>query len=107
MTGVQTCALPISIIKTKTNYIRVFDVVKLYPNPASDYVWLDLANNNYSTVKVSIYNMFGMLVSSKEQTLTNETGIYFNTSYLSSGIYLFRIEGNSNVLEKKVIIIHK
>ncbi len=95
-----------TIIKTKTNYIRVFDVVKLYPNPASHFVWLDLANNNYSTVKVSIYNMFGMLVSSKEQTLTNETRIYFNTSYLSSGIYLFRIEGNSNVLEKKIIIIH-
>ena len=96
-----------TIIKTKTNYIRVFDAVKLYPNPASDYVWLDLANNNYSTVKVSIYNMFGMLVSSKQQTLSNETGIYFNTANLSSGIYLFRIEGNSNVLENKVIIIHK
>ena len=96
-----------SYSKIKENYIRVYDEVKFYPNPASDFVWMNLESNNYSTIKVSIYNMFGMQVRTYDIALNAEKKIFFNTSFLSSGIYVFRIEGNDMVTEKKVIIIHK
>ncbi len=93
--------------KIKSNYIMVYDEVKFYPNPADDYVWLDLQYNNFTKVKISIYNMFGMLVRTIERPLTDEKKILIDTSWLSSGMYIFKIEGDTRVSQKKVIVIHK
>ena len=82
-------------------------MIKFYPNPASDFIWLDLENNNYSTLKISIYSMLGLLVKSIETTPSAQQRIFIDTSMLGSGLYVFKIETNVNVSERKVIIFHK
>ncbi len=60
------------------------DAIRVYPNPVSDKLFIDLGKN-YSTVKVEIRNSMRQLVSSKTESnvfnlnlnITGKTGICF------------------------------
>lgn len=65
---------------------------KVYPNPATDYLQIELSENE--TYKVSVFTTDG-----REQlntTLLNTKSI--NVSGLKSGLYIFKVESNSKIL---------
>lgn len=92
------------------DYVRVFQegslsldeiplnkLVKVYPNPVHDYLYID---STVTINEISFYNMFGMQVL-KNASLENNS---INISELSSGIYLLEIVSDSKKITKKVVI---
>ena len=82
------------------------NVIKLFPNPASESTNLALNLIEKSNVEVAIYNLLGQNVKSfpaKEYNSgrINET---LNLSGLSKGNYFIKIKINDDYLQKKLII---
>ena len=74
--------------------------VKLYPNPAQDFITIDKGNSEVNILL--IYALDGKLLS-KEQLSGSITSI--NTSYLKSGMYYCRLLGNEHKTPLKFTII--
>jgi hypothetical protein len=72
--------------------------VNVFPNPATDYVILNLSENMR---KVSVINALGQVVI---QTDVNSTETIINTSKLDKGIYFISIETADRVITRKINI---
>ena len=86
----------------KINYPEI----KNFPNPASDYEVFEYVLHDKSDVKLEILDLQGQLL----ETIINQTmgaGRYrsiFNTSNLSNGVYLYKVNVNGYVITRKLII---
>jgi hypothetical protein len=77
----------------------------LYPNPAGDFLTLDISSDKNMPIKINMINMSGQLVySQNEQLQTNKNLFQLNTSNIPSGIYLVQLLNENGVLTKKLII---
>jgi hypothetical protein len=62
----------------------------VYPNPTSDFLYIDLENNQ---AKVSIFNTIGQEVyASNQEVLFNKNQIKIDVSNLKEGIYFLNLE---------------
>ncbi|WP_127845426.1 T9SS type A sorting domain-containing protein [Psychroflexus aestuariivivens] len=74
--------------------------LSIYPNPASNYIYIDATKEFSFTVK--LYDIFGQHISSHHNTNS------INTSELSDGIYFLEIEDSkSNQKKVEKIIVKK
>ncbi|MDD4528969.1 MAG: T9SS type A sorting domain-containing protein, partial [Bacteroidales bacterium] len=73
----------------------------IFPNPASNQVYINLKNYNKETFKLDIYNQLGMNVKT---IMINQMSNRINVSELSNGIYFLKIETTNGVSCKKLII---
>jgi bacillopeptidase F (M6 metalloprotease family) len=79
-------------------------LVKVFPNPARDIIYIDHGKLHTSGLKLSIYNLDGRRIL--EQNLVqgeNRTGI--DISEFSPGLYFYHISGNNNMLESGKILV--
>ena len=74
---------------------------KLYPNPASDIINLEINNTNKEVFTLNIYNIMGSLV--KTET-TNQNYNQINVADLNNGIYLIEIKSNDLITKQKLVI---
>lgn len=72
--------------------------VNVYPNPASDYIFVD---NAYNTT-ISVYNIIGNLV-----TVVNSTQDKYelDLSTYATGTYLVRVQKADQIITKKISIV--
>lgn len=78
--------------------------IRLFPNPFSESVSVEMEVTERADVQVSIYDIMGRLVSSKQENLnTGFQQIQLNTADLSPGAYLMSIRINGQVASKKMI----
>lgn len=76
------------------------DHIKIYPNPATDRVFIDCSMNQ--NLNIFIYNVVkGELVMQKQ--LTQGTA-EIDVSFLSNGVYIIQIVSESDVRQLKLII---
>ena len=89
----------------KVNF-KNLSTVRLYPNPANDYLDLDLTTYKGENVAVFMYNKFGQQVITRQIEQSGST-LRLDVSTQSVGNYLIRItaKGKKDVL-KKVNITH-
>jgi hypothetical protein len=73
----------------------VLSNVKVYPNPASEFVYVEGINQIES---IEVYSVLGVL----EKTIRGKN--YLDTSKLSSGIYLLIIKNNSSSITKRLVV---
>jgi hypothetical protein len=73
----------------------VLSNVKVYPNPASEFVYVEGINQIES---IEVFSVLGVL----EKTIIGKN--YLDTSELSSGIYLLKIENNSSSITKRLVV---
>jgi hypothetical protein len=77
--------------------------VSIYPNPFSDYIYLDIAgisgNNNLHYV---IYNAYGQLV--KQESISSNRRVQISTSDLVNGIYFLELIHNGDRKSWKKLI---
>ncbi len=73
--------------------------VKIYPNPATDFIHIELPNN-MTLYSYDIYNLKGQLVSSKQHELSQTISI----QELKRGIYILRLFIGDAVVTKKICI---
>lgn len=77
----------------------------LYPNPASDQLFLKLPNLNSSYLEVSIHDLSGKLVQSERNTFNSAGNVIkvVNISALASGVYLCSIKSDNKISTLKFI----
>lgn len=73
--------------------------IKIYPNPASDFVKLSAIGSQLSTVK--IYNYLGILI---EEIEVNSNDIEINVSNYNIGVYFVEVVTEKGSLIKKIVI---
>jgi hypothetical protein len=72
----------------------------MYPNPAKDYVIIDLSDLT-ANATVFIYDYLGRLV---KKELSNTTSLRIETSNLQKGTYVVKV-ASENELATKVLIV--
>jgi len=72
--------------------------IKVYPNPASDYINVSFANNTKDAILFNLFNIQGQIVLSK--TIKNNEQI--NISNLPKGMYLYNVSVNSDIFSGKI-----
>jgi 6-phosphogluconolactonase (cycloisomerase 2 family) len=73
----------------------------IYPNPAEDYLCIEVPLNNQEKIKFYIYSVSGQLIY---QGLADNFG-KMNISSLPKGVYIIRINCNKKAMTKKFIKI--
>jgi hypothetical protein len=77
------------------------DKIKISPNPAQDWITINLPDNQQNSITVELVSSLGETVFTK--SITNNEKI--DISHLSNGLYFIYIKGNNlNVSPKKLII---
>ena len=78
--------------------------VKLFPNPADDFLWIQNLKNQ-QIEKVELFNSTGKLIIQQKNNLANAMKI--QTNHLPNGIYFIKIITNdSSISVEKVIVQH-
>ncbi|NPA67671.1 MAG: T9SS type A sorting domain-containing protein [Chlorobi bacterium] len=67
--------------------------LKIYPNPAYDYLYIDYEIKNAENINISIYDLTGKKIS--EKTIYGNNGTSeINISSFNEGIYFIKVENN-------------
>ena len=74
----------------------------LFPNPANNFVWVKLGNNNAHISSIRVYNNSGVLVM---EINSSESEILINTEDLNAGTYHIEAATMSRVLHHKLVLI--
>lgn len=80
--------------------------VKLYPNPASDLLFLDIENCKDPNIQISIYDISGKLIS-KETYVAQNNHIGINTQHWQTGSYLLQLSNSAGLTLGSYSIIKK
>lgn len=79
-----------------------FSNLKIYPNPTTGFVNIDLGNQNLeSNSIVKLFDIQGRMISTKEMKTAIDN---INISNLSDGVYLISIENGSSRTTKKIVL---
>ncbi len=80
--------------------------INVYPNPASNVIFIQVNELRSNDVEVRLYDLQGRLVLSEEYSTVNNSSLStsVNVTDLNSGQYLMEIEVNDAKLVKNVVI---
>ncbi|MDR6843354.1 T9SS type A sorting domain-containing protein [Flavobacterium granuli] len=81
-----------------TNDFEIQNSFRLSPNPTKDFITIEV--NSFDNAKLSVFDMTGHFIFSKELKDISTT---LNISNLSVGVYMFRVSNESGTVNKKVI----
>ena len=79
--------------------------VRIYPNPASDAVDIDLSTYKGKEVSIYIYNPFGQTMLFQNMDKVSDTPLSIDVSKLTTGHYLLRVTSKDKRDETKQLII--
>lgn len=76
--------------------------VRLFPNPANDYVDIDLQKYNGLQVTITVYNQFGKLIQTAQVEKASTAPYHLEFGDVASGAYLIRVQaqGKREVMRK-------
>lgn len=82
--GSQACMAPL-----KASQFGLLDNLKLYPNPAKDFVIINISEGNDLPDSFEVYNTLGQCIGKAKVTSTEDLTI--DTSSFSKGVYFLKI----------------
>ncbi len=97
----DTVQVSISISPTSIEKPR-FGHLKIYPNPASQWITVQLATQEFNPWDLEILDMTGKTIRSFRSISKNKFQVSLDN--LSQGIYFFRITNSSGVEIRKVVV---
>ena len=74
----------------------------IYPNPASEYVQIDLVSEKLEEVTISIYDVNGRLIKKIQQPAGFNQTMNLNIETIQTGIYFIRLETPSYTETRKI-----
>lgn len=81
--------------------------VVLYPNPAENFINIQMNGETGSKVEVAIFNTLGQLVQTNKYTLSGQMEMQtLSTEDLTNGMYQVRITNNGHVSTQSLVIQH-
>ncbi|MEL6923546.1 MAG: T9SS type A sorting domain-containing protein, partial [Bacteroidota bacterium] len=93
---------------TLTNKVMLaFDELiplNLYPNPATEFTWLDLSRYAGQPVRLTIVNTLGVAVQTIEIDEADEAPLRLDLSRYSNGAYTVFIQSDEKPVSRKLII---
>lgn len=90
-----------NLITSVNSYSSTTDQIKISPNPANDQLSITMTTDE--AIIVSIYDLTGKKVL---RSTFNKSQQEFNVSKLNEGVYTIEIEIGTQVVNKKIVIIH-
>jgi hypothetical protein len=75
------------------------ETLKIYPNPATNYITIETPNNNYEKIKTEIYSVDGKLLKT-EQTENRER---INVETLKTGVYVVKTTDGNKIYTNKLL----
>jgi len=102
-TGQQTFKIVIdeNAVISNINNLNFIDL-KLYPNPATNKVTLDLSNTTIDQFSVQLFTINGQqILDIKNQ---NDRLVHLDVASYPSGIYFVKIISGKNIVTKKLIL---
>jgi hypothetical protein len=83
------------------------DNIKVYPNPATDVLNVEVLGRNLENATIEIVDFSGKVVVSENSASSFANGAYsLNTKELSNGLYVVKISQDGKVSTTKVTIAH-
>ena len=98
-TGTTTYVPTVAVANTNLESTEV----KIFPNPSSDLIVVQLIDLNKENLKVELFDITGRLIATTN-LLQGSTIAYFDTKTLYSGQYLIKISNEKELITKKVIV---
>jgi len=80
----------------------VYDLIKIYPNPVSDYLTIELPTGS-KKVQINIYNMLGEVVLSKTSEEIQNDKVELSVKYLARALYSVRINADAELFTRKFL----
>jgi len=77
--------------------------LKVYPNPVSSFINVELATEETKVLNVQVLDNSGKLVKSEEITAGNSRTSTVNVESLSSGVYFLKLKNEDFTIEEKFI----
>jgi Secretion system C-terminal sorting domain len=95
----------IKMSENKTVFFENFDNIRIYPNPASDYIDLDLRKYEGKKVTLTVYNQVGKRLKSQVIEKASSASVHLDMSGQGDGQMLLRVssEGRREVMKKFLI----
>lgn len=86
------------------NYLSLDPVFTIYPNPTTDYIYLQFSGNN-EIIKINIYNSLGAIVKeiSNKRFDIGEHKITINLAQLTRGNYFIHYQTKTTSKTKKIL----
>ncbi len=78
------------------------DILRIYPNPASDKVSVELKQDNFMPAKLSVYTITGKQLL--HTTFNGKGSFTFNVKNLDPGLYLVKVNMDGTEFCKKLIL---
>lgn len=108
MVDTENSADSLSFTLTFSDVTGIEDVVNnanvsVYPNPAIDFVKVNLADLNLNNGRIEIYNALGVLCF--EQKFVGNNELTLDLSQFSKGVYLYRIESQGHYTSTSKLIL--
>ncbi|MGH1339603.1 MAG: phospholipase D-like domain-containing protein [Aureispira sp.] len=98
------CALPFARFNSTTPLANSTTPLKLYPNPTSQLVTLELEEvQRGEQATVEIYSLTGQLLEQSFVNMQRET-VTINVGYLPNGCYLLRLKDGERWYQEKLLI---
>ncbi|MBK7110816.1 MAG: T9SS type A sorting domain-containing protein [Chitinophagales bacterium] len=94
-------SIPIYFLELKSGYID--NQLKIYPNPATDYIYLKQGKdfNEEMLIEINIYSMYGSLIKS---IISEESTTLINISELSIGVYIVEVKTEGQVVKTETLV---
>src|SRR5690554_7685230 len=106
VTGVQTCALPISSTDEILDFTHLEELTEIrfniYPNPANHVVNIDFAET-LNLGKVMVTDLSGRTLI--QQSIVGQSSLNVDVSALANGVYTISIINESGNLTTKKLIV--
>ena len=78
------------------------ETIKVYPNPAKDYIYVDIDATNFDKGEIELFDMQGKLV--KRAKLNAKQGNRVDVSNLNAGAYTYNVSVNGKTVSGKIIV---
>ncbi|MFA7081937.1 MAG: T9SS type A sorting domain-containing protein [Bacteroidales bacterium] len=78
------------------------ETIKVYPNPARDYINVDIESTNFKQSHIELYDMQGKLV--KKAKLKSKQENRVDVSNLNAGAYTYNVSLNAKTISGKIIV---
>lgn len=92
---------------TSAAQVATSDAIKVYPNPATDVLTIEMPNtNNATNADVRLYNAMGQIVVEQSATYGTGATVQLDVAKLPQGVYYLSVNAGAYKAQQTVVITH-